>query len=432
MNKPNTDNFVLLAPELARMAQIRARETGGSARAEIARTIACQWVAEQEQERMMLDGDVLAMSDNLFGTLGVNDICIDGKRFDVRPLLIQDDKSGSSYVEIDRALVNTPYLANGSLIVKLDGLRGGQIVAAIKSGAYMAASEKTAAKDDALVVVPVEVADHFDPLLYLQDMLGTLARMPQINVQPAKPNAQFADELRMLLDHDPKLSQSKARAVVAHLVSHWSDKMQGEVDELKMPQSKKILTRTLSRAAFWHARVERTVERVIEHFPDLDQEPIRQAVLVLGERFGGETTAPKFKNELCNQIADIKLASYKAADAARQSRAKDVFARVMAGAESVATIRDLLSARSQAAFAIDMATKIKKGREKLSQNVIEFVSAGVDEIGKAFQEMSLAPAYATHSSSGSTDETVETIDEALQLMAVGDLAHNLRQLSKEL
>jgi len=56
----------------------------------------------------------------------------------------------------------------------------------------------------------------------------------------------------------------------------------------------------------------------------------------------------------------------------------------------------------------------------------------VDEIGKAFQEMSLAPAYATHSSSGSTDETVETIDEALQLMAVGDLAHNLRQLSKEL
>ena len=104
----------------------------------------------------------------------------------------------------------------------------------------------------------------------------------------------------------------------------------------------------------------------------------------------------------------------------------------MAGAESVATIRDLLSARSQAAFAIDMATKIKKGREKLSQNVIEFVSAGVDEIGKAFQEMSLAPAYATHSSSGSTDETVETIDEALQLMAVGDLAHNLRQLSKEL
>jgi hypothetical protein len=87
------------------------------------------------------------------------------------------------------------------------------------------------------------------------------------------------------------------------------------------------------------------------------------------------------------------------------SKVSEVVDSVFSGQSAVDSVKNIISNK----VAVDIAAKIKTQRTRADG----FVAATADEIGKAFSQLSLQPAYATHSSA---DSGVESINEALQLL----------------
>jgi hypothetical protein len=84
----------------------------------------------------------------------------------------------------------------------------------------------------------------------------------------------------------------------------------------------------------------------------------------------------------------------------------------------VEAIRDYV--KNQAA--VDVARVIAEKRDALHR----FASASADEIGFAYQQLALQPAYATHSASESTG--LEAINEALNLFETGSFVEEFMEI----
>ena len=92
------------------------------------------------------------------------------------------------------------------------------------------------------------------------------------------------------------------------------------------------------------------------------------------------------------------------------ARMKSIIDQVLDGK----TVADAVKEKVKNSFAVDVAITIKKNREAAGSLMESFVTASAEEIGKAFQQLAVQPAYATHSSS--TDNGVDSINEALEIL----------------
>ncbi|OPZ91067.1 MAG: hypothetical protein BWY75_00472 [bacterium ADurb.Bin425] len=136
-----------------------------------------------------------------------------------------------------------------------------------------------------------------------------------------------------------------------------------------------------------------------------------------GATCGGQIASPYFKSTLLNEALALELKGKTV-----PARANQLIEKIIKGVSSIEAVKQLVSNQ----VAVDLASVIKKSRGEVVQG---FVSASVEEIGMAFQQLSLKPAYATHSSS---ESGVDAINEALGLLEVANLAESTKDLVADL
>jgi hypothetical protein len=136
----------------------------------------------------------------------------------------------------------------------------------------------------------------------------------------------------------------------------------------------------------------------------------------LAEELGGQPEAPAFKKRLANAIARQEIA--RRASQAAQGALNSVIDSITAGKNAGEAIKSFVNDK----IALEAARLIKEKRAVLG----EFASASVDEIGMAFKQLALQPAYATHSQAETS--AVENINKALELYEAAALVETLMDI----
>ncbi|HEY9784952.1 MAG TPA: hypothetical protein V6D17_06075, partial [Candidatus Obscuribacterales bacterium] len=77
-----------------------------------------------------------------------------------------------------------------------------------------------------------------------------------------------------------------------------------------------------------------------------------------------------------------------------------------------------------------VAVAIAQAIREQRRNVESFTQVTADEIGSAFKQLALQPAYATHSFN--PESGIESINEALELLEAGALAEQIEAMDMEL
>lgn len=405
----NNQKQIELSPEVVRMAQMRASRQGIQFRQELARLVAEEAVIDLDCELGLLLENELSMnqSDALAAALGVSDIVVNGHRLDVRA--IDDDGE----VVITRALVGSPYLSMGSLLIKLDGVHGGSVVGHISAGAWLKAEDGLRDADPIRVAVPSS-----DSNFSFADLMVELTNKAVLKLPSVSKLVNFKSDVNELLNERGRLIVARQKQIFAYLCSHWSEETMAAVEAVgyKLPVSR--VTKVLLAAGRWNAVVEKASEKLAARFTKLSQDEIRGQVMSIGERFGGEIKGPAFRRELLQQLAASELARSTSVPV---NVAQSVLAKVLAGVSASDAVKQLV----KNAVAVDLALSIKNKR----QATIGFMAATADEIGMAFQQLALQPAYATHSAG---DSGVDSINEALALLTATDMAETIKACDLEM
>lgn len=405
----NNQKQIELSPEVVRMAQMRASRQGVQFRQELARLVAEEALLDLDCELgLMLENELsMNQSDVLAASLGVSDIVVNGHRLDVRA--IDDDGE----VVITRALVGSPYLSLGSLLVKLEGVHGGSVVGHISAGAWLKAEDGLRDADPIRIAVPSA-----DCNFNFADFMVELTNKAVLNLPGVSKLVNFKSDVNELLNDKSRLIVARQKQIFAYLCSHWSEETMAAVEAVgyKLPASR--VTKVLLAAGRWHAVVEKASEKLAARFTRLTQDEIRNQVMAVGERFGGEIKGAAFRRELLQQLAASELARSTTVPV---NVAQSVLAKVLAGVTAADAVKQLV----KNAVAVDLALSIKSRR----QATIGFMAATADEIGMAFQQLALQPAYATHSAG---DSGVDSINEALALLAATDMAETIKACDLEI
>lgn len=406
-HKANNQKQIELSPEVVRMAQIRANRQGLQFRQELARLVAEEAVIDLDCELGLLVENELSMnqSDVLAASLGVSDIVVNGHRLDVRAI----DEDGE--VVITRALVGSPYLSMGSLLVKLEGVHGGTVVGHLSSGAWLKAEDGL--RDADPIRVPVSLGD-----FNFAEFMVELTNKAVINLPGANKLVNFKTDVNELINDKGRLIVARQKQIFSYLCSHWSEETMAAVEAIgyKLPAAR--VTKVLLAAGRWNAVVEKASDKLADRFTKLSKDEIRHQVMAVGERFGGEIKGPAFRSELLQQLAASELARSSTVPV---NVAQSVLAKVMAGVSAADAVKELV----KNAVAVDLALSIKNKR----QAAMGFMAATADEIGMAFQQLALQPAYATHSAA---DSGVDSINEALALLSATDMADTIKACDLEM
>ena len=406
-HKANNQKQIELSPEVVRMAQIRASRQGLQFRQELARLVAEEAVVDLDCELGLLLENELSMnqSDVLAASLGVSDIVVNGHRLDVRAI----DEDGE--VVITRALVGSPYLSMGSLLVKLEGVHGGTVVGHLSSGAWLKAEDGL--RDADPIRVPVSLGD-----FNFAEFMVELTNKAVLNLPGASKLVNFKTDVNELINEKGRLIVARQKQIFSYLCSHWSEETMAAVEAIgyKLPAAR--VTKVLLAAGRWNAVVEKASDKLAVRFTKLSKDEIRHQVMAVGERFGGEIKGPAFRSELLQQLAASELARSSTVPV---NVAQSVLAKVMAGVSAADAVKGLV----KNAVAVDLALSIKNKR----QAAAGFMAATADEIGMAFQQLALQPAYATHSAA---DSGVDSINEALALLSATDMADTIKACDREM
>ncbi len=407
----NNQKQIELSPEVVRMAQMRANRQGLQFRQELARLVAEEAVIDLDCELgLLLDHDLsMNQSDVLAASLGVNDIVINGHRVDVRA--IDDDGD----VVITRALVGSPYLSMGSLLVKLDGIHGGtfggRIIGHITAGAWLKAEDGLRDADPIRVVAP-DIP--FDFAALMSELTGKAV----LNLPTASKLVNFKSDVNELLNDKAHLIVARQKQIFSFICSNWSQETMASIEAIgyKLPVSR--VTKVLLAGGIWYGVVEKASDKLAQRFTKLSKDEIRAQVMAIGERFGGEIKGPAFRSALLQELAAAELSRSSTVPI---NVAQSVMAKVLGGVSAVDAVKQLV----KNAVAVDLALSIKNKR----QATIGFMAATADEIGMAFQQLALQPAYATHSAA---DSGIDSINEALALLTATDMADTIRACDLEI
>jgi hypothetical protein len=341
----------------------------------------------------------------LAASLGVSDIVVNGHRLDVRAI----DEDGE--VVITRALVGSPYLSMGSLLVKLEGVHGGTVVGHLSSGAWLKAEDGL--RDADPIRVPLSLAD-----FNFAEFMVELTNKAVLNLPGASKLVNFKTDVNELINDKGRLIVARQKQIFSYLCSHWSEETMAAVEAIgyKLPAAR--VTKVLLAAGRWNAVVEKASDKLADRFTKLSKDEIRHQVMAVGERFGGEIKGPAFRSELLQQLAASELARSSTVPV---NVAQSVLAKVLAGVSAADAVKELV----KNAVAVDLALSIKNKR----QAATGFMAATADEIGMAFQQLALQPAYATHSAA---DSAIDSINEALALLSATDMADTIKACDREI
>ncbi len=400
-------NHMEIASEVVRLAQHRVRSTGTPLAPELARLIVEEAVfAVDPGSGCLVDlGAAYAVDDALVQALGVNDVVVNDTHLDVRVL---DDGSAS----ISRSLVGTSYLAWGSAVVRLDGTSGGAVVGYVPASVWEACAK--ADSTSSMVRVNVDCSTDLD----IGVVFGEIASQPGRETSSAEPRLPDAAELARFIAGRNEIDLSRQKEIVEMLLNN-SD-LREELSYVTSLWSDGTLSRILCAASVWNSRVEGLVEKLAPSFPALKHDDIRKVVMRTGEAFGGQPESPQFRKALLSSLGREELIrSVRGADIAKLA---GIVEKVLSGSSTVDTVKSIVKNK----VVMDLAVTIKDSRKKMAG----FVAATADEVGMAFQQLSLQPAYATHSQE--PEAGMESINEALQMLEAGDIAEKISRLDKEL
>lgn len=406
-NSHQHQKHIELNGELIRLAQGRANRYGVPLKQELARLIAEEAVMEIDpEEDLLLDGEAMNQSDALAASLGVNDIVVCGHRIDVR--LVEN-----SQVVVSRALVGSQYLSSGSLLVALSG-SGGAVVGYLSAGNWLRAEDGM--KDAQQISATVEVSPDFCLVKTLKEIVGK----PVFNLPVAGKLGDLKSEIDKLVNDRSGLIVARQKQIFNFLCANWSSEMLALTESVGYKLNDGKVGKVLRNTAEWNASVERVAAKLSERFKNLSADQIKSQIRSQGERFGGQTS-PSFRREL---LAGLASSEMNRLGHLKGSKAESVMTKVLSGVSAADAVKQLVNN----AVAVELAITIKKQRKALD-SVKGFMEATAEEIGSAFRELALKPAYATHSSA---DSGVESINEALALLEASELAETLKACDHEI
>lgn len=398
---------VAISPEIVRLAQRRTRPLGASLADELARNIAQEAILHLDPELNLLVDEEAAFSHNdaLVAAFQVNDIVVNGNRFDVR---IIDEENR---VAVSRALVGTRYFERGTLVVRLDNYLSGSVVGFVSSADWQKLDAN--ATDQQVVFMKAQAPAQFDLGVTLQQTIEQPA--PALHSPPAAPqpfelatfvaNRQELIVARQRQIVEGTLARTETWAQLESVVAHWS---------------KGLFRRVLSAGAAWNQRVDKIADKVAAKFNRLSTEQIKGFVSKIGEGFGGQPESPEFRKALLVVLTREEL-SHSVGGALLQ-KATAVAEGVLSGRAMADAVKDVAKNR----VAVDIASIIKKGRRKISG----FTSASAEELSGAYAQMALQPVYSTHSQDPTAG--VEAINEALTMLEAGEIAARIAELEADL
>lgn len=398
---------VEIEAELVRMAQCRTKTTGSLLRDELSRMVVEEaivrlnpelgWLVESDQN--------LSDSDCLISSMKINDIVVNGLRIDIRSV----DANGE--VTIDRSLIGTSYLNHGSLVVEMTGQHSGRIAGFISAASWMSADRQ--AQDHSCAKLKSSSLSAVD----LPELLTEIAGQPASG-KPRNATEPDLVELNKFVSNRCQISLPRQRQIVESLLS--DENLRHKLEQLAELWSDGTLSRILSAESVWNNRVETMTDKIAAKFKRLSREQIKRQLLRTGEQFGGQPESPQFKKALFSTLArDEVLSRFQGVDLAKVGQAVD---RVLSGRPVVDAVKDLVKNK----HTVDLAIAIKNKR----QNLQDFMSATADEIGMAFGQLALKPAYATHSAEN--ESGVESVNEALAMLQAGELVEELTKLADTL
>ncbi len=391
-----------ISPEVTRLAQIKAKQAGVDIQYELARSIVEQSIIEVDSELdLVINGlDSWSEISGLAKVVGANDIVVNDRHVDIRTL------NADGTVEISRALIGTPYLSNGSLVVSLQGTDGGTVVGLVGPGNWLSAEQLS--KDNS-VVVKFDSAPDFD----LGTTLSGICNRVQVNLPNTVKTLPNEKELQSFASNRDSIIAARQKQIVMSILNDNSvrTKFEEVQEQLNHSQSKQVI----KDAATWSKRVETVVDLVAPKFSSLTKKDVRNVVRKTGEIFGGQPNAPQFRKHMINTLT-VEQLSKKFAGVSL-SKVTEVVDHVFSGKSAMDSVKGIVNNK----VAVDIAAAIKTQRNRAEG----FVSATADEIGMAFNQLALQPAYATHSAS---ESGVESINEALQLLEAAELAEQARAL----
>jgi hypothetical protein len=398
---------VELSPDLIRLTQHRANRFNLPYRKQVARCVAEQAVLELDPEsNFLLDNDSsLSEVYALVCALRVNDIVVNGRHIDVS--LLEDGE-----ILMANALIDTPYLECGSLVVKLDGANVGAVVGYVASTDWSAIAKRAERAD--VVSLSFRPVASFDFQACLQHIESTV--IPNVD-KPVSESARAEDYLQFSRER-ASMPLARQRLVVASAVS--SATVRKNIGHLASG-SKDVTAKVLRDSSVWEVRIIALVGKIQEKCPNISLDKIEELVRLAGAQSGGQPEAPAFKRVLSKSLAkhelDARLSFAKLSPEAR-ALMESFFEKVAAGKGKIEAIHEYI--KNQAA--IDVARVIAEKREHLHR----FSAASADELGFAYQKLALQPAYATHSASDATG--LESINEALNLFDAGEIIEELLEI----
>lgn len=400
-------NRVEFSPEVVRLAQARASESGSKLSDELAR-IAVEEVilnADPELDLMMEPDNALSSIDSVVSAIGANDVVVNARHIDVRAI----DEDG--YVSLSKALVGTPALTNGTLVVSLRGTLSGEVVSHIKAGTWLNSEGRFG--DDEPVRIQAEAAKDFDAVA----TISGICQNAHNSTDKSLNRAPEASELQQFLRDPSSFITARQKQLVTALC--MLSEMRDLARDVKVDLSRGVVNRMLRAEANWNRRTEEMVDKLSPKFKSLTRDELKKHVTITGEELGGQPEAPAFRKALLKRVSSDEISRRLGGSAA--SKVKSIYDQIVAGKTSTDAVKQVV--KNNAAVDIAQAIKTSRGR------VESFIAASVEEIGQAFQSLALQPSYATHSSK---DEGLDAINEALLLLEAGDIAESVQAVEKEL
>lgn len=396
-----------ICPEIARMAQVRTRSLGVSLSNELARLVAEESVLaiDPEVDLVVEAANTLSEIDALVSSAGVNGIGVNGREIDVRPL----DEDG--FILVPRVLIGTPYLSAGTLVVQLNG-HAGEVVAHVGPGSFMAQEDK--AGNEAYVHVRVNI----DPAFDLEKTLTSIVNAPVVDFAQNLKNLPDEAELARFLTNRQEMIVARQKQIVIAIAS--KDAVRDSFIKVAETTPWGKLSQILQTSGVWEVRTLRFTEKLVEKFPSLSRDRIKEEIRKGGEEHGGQPDAPEFRRELIKRLTKLEV------EERLRSAAPAKIKQIMDAVASGKTAQDAVNAVISNKVAVAIAVSIKEQRSFVK----DFCQASAEEIGLAFGKLALQPAYATHSFD--PEAGMEAINEALLLLEAGQIAENAAALDLDL
>lgn len=398
---------VEICPEVARMAQVKVRTIGASLANELSRLIAEESILsiDPEVDLVVEAASTLTEIDALVSAAGVNGVGVNGREIDVRPLL----QDGS--ISVPRVLIGTPYLSAGTLVVQMNG-HSGQVVAHVGPGSFLAQEDKAGQEDYVCVRV------NLDPAFDLEKTLLSLVNAPVVDFGQNLKSLPDEAELARFLANRHQMILARQKQIVTAIASRQAVRELFVKVAEATPWAK--LSQILQTSGVWEVRTLRFTEKLVERFPSLSRDRVRDEIKKAGEEFGGQPETPEFRRELIKRLTKMEVE--ERLKTAAPAKVKQIIDAVVSGQSA----RDAVNAIVSNKVAVAIAASIKEQRGAIA----DFCQASAEEIGNAFSQLALQPAYATHSFD--PEGGMEAINEALALLEAGQIAERAEDLDMDL